>query len=313
MVAGLHEDELAIDEGLVRALVDRAAPELSVLPLRRLEASGSSNMLYRLGEELLVRLPRQPGGSESIDKEARWLPVIGPSLPVAVPEVVAVGEAGFGYPERWSLVRWIEGSVPSTPDPTGEPTSRRALALALAGVVKAFKEIDVPPDSHADDELHWYRGDALASRDAATLEAVEDCRRLDGLGLDLDEVLGVWNDAVRRPDAREVSSQHWYHGDLFAENLLVDGDRLAAILDFGGLGVGDPTIDLIVAWEVLGEADREVFFDATEVDDGSRLRARAWALSLAVVVLQYYWGTMPERCASKLAVASAVLADARAQ
>lgn len=86
--------------------------------------------------------------------------------------------------------------------------------------------------------------------------------------------------------------------------------RLGAILDFGGLGVGDPTIDLIVAWEVLDHAAREVFREAADVDESSWLRARAWALSIAMVALPYYWRTMPDRCASKLAVANAALADA---
>jgi aminoglycoside phosphotransferase (APT) family kinase protein len=106
----LHGDEIEIDLPLVRALVDRALPDLAGHPLRRLETSGSSNVLYRLGDDLLVRLPRQPGGSETITKEARWLPYVAPALPVAVPTIVAVGEPDLGYPERWSVVRWLDGS-----------------------------------------------------------------------------------------------------------------------------------------------------------------------------------------------------------
>ena len=108
-----HDDELRIDVRLVRALVDGAFPEFASLPLSPHGSSGSSNALFRLGEELLVRLPRQPGGSAAIEKEARWLPQVGPLLPVSVPEIVAVGERGLGYPERWSVVRWIDGDVPT--------------------------------------------------------------------------------------------------------------------------------------------------------------------------------------------------------
>ena len=100
------------------------------------------------------------------------------------------------------------------------------------------------------------------------------------------------------------------HGDLLAENLLVRDGRLAAVLDFGGLAVGDPTVDLIVAWEVLDPASREVFRRAVGVDETSWLRGRAWALSLALITFPYYWSTMPDRCASRLAVARSVLADA---
>jgi aminoglycoside phosphotransferase (APT) family kinase protein len=115
---------------------------------------------------------------------------------------------------------------------------------------------------------------------------------------------------MRLPDAGLAAGPHWYHGDLFAENLLVRDGRLTAVLDFGGLGIGDPTIDLIVAWEVLDGAARDVFRQELGVDEASWLRARAWALSLAMITLPYYWRTMPDRCAGKLAVAKAVLADA---
>ena len=117
----LHHDELPIGLGLVRQLVDRAFPAYRALELRALASSGSSNALFRLGNDLLVRLPRQPGGSASIDKEARWLPMIGPLLPVAVPEVVAVGSPDLGYSEHWSVVRWLSGQVAPAPSPGVAP------------------------------------------------------------------------------------------------------------------------------------------------------------------------------------------------
>jgi aminoglycoside phosphotransferase (APT) family kinase protein len=202
--------------------------------------------------------------------------------------------------------------VPSVPDP-GVPSepSRKELARDLAKVVTAMREIDVPTDGQTDPALRWYRGDPLATRDEPTRQAIAACRAIDGLTLDLDEAARVWGDAIRLPDAHRVSSPRWYHGDLFAENLLVRHGRLSAILDFGGLGIGDPTIDLIVAWEVLDEPARDVFRETAGVDESSWIRARAWALSLALVTFPYYWRTMPDRCAGKLAVANTVLADAR--
>ena len=136
----LHHDELDLDPGLVRALVDRTDPSWSWLPLTPFASTGSTNALFRLGEDLLVRLPRQPGGSATIAKEARWLPVIGPALPVRVPKVVAVGEPGFGYPEQWS-VRWIDGSPPGIVDP-GVPAGADLTGLAtdLADAVAALRE-----------------------------------------------------------------------------------------------------------------------------------------------------------------------------
>jgi aminoglycoside phosphotransferase (APT) family kinase protein len=307
----LHDDEISIATGLVRALVDSTFPDWAPLPLRRLDASGSSNAQFRLGDEYLVRLPRQPGGTATIDKEAHWLPRVGPSLPVAVPDVVAVGEPRLGYPERWSVVRWLDGHAPAVVDtPASADPARADLARNLAAVVRALRAIEVPPEALADPELRWYRGDPLATRDAATRRHLDECRDIDGLDLDLDAALGVWDAAMRLPGVRDAATPRWYHGDLAAENLLVRDGRLAAVLDFGALSVGDPTVDLVVAWEVLDPAARDVFRRAAGADEASWLRARAWALSLALGTFPYYWRTMPERCASRLAIARAVLADA---
>ena len=309
MSGSLHSDELPIDLPLVQALVARDHSEFASLPLRPLESSGSSNALFRLGSDLLVRLPRQPGGSAIIDKEATWLPVIASRLPVPVPEIVAVGEPGFGYPERWSLVRWIDGTVPTVPDAAAPEEPREELARDLASFVVALREIDVPHAALTDPALGGYRGEPLVNRDAPTREAIGACRLIEGMTLNLDQASLVWSDAMRLPVVDPVVRPSWYHGDLFAENLLVLDSRLAAVLDFGGMAIGDPTIDLIVAWEVLDDAARDVFREAVGVDELPWLRARAWAPSIAIVALPYYWRTMPLRSSSKLAVANAVLAD----
>lgn len=313
MTQVLHDDELPIDVPLVRSLLDRTLPGAASLRLVPLDRSGSSNALFRLGDDLLVRLPRQPGGSASIDKEARWLPHVGPRLPVSVPEVVAVGEPGPGYPERWMVVRWLEGAVPSADDPVPDGgTSRDRLAPDLAAVVTALRDLDVPHDASTDPGLQWYRGEPLAGQDGRTRRDIEACRAIPGPGLDLDAALQVWEEAMALPGVGEAATPQWYHGDLLGENLLVRNGRLVAVLDFGGLAVGDPTVDLMVAWDLLDGASRERFREAVAVDDAAWLRGRAWALSIALMTFPYYWGTMPDRCAGRLAMARAVLADAGA-
>lgn len=126
----------------MRALVDRYVPRFARSSLQRLRASGSSNALFRLGDDLLVRLPRQCGGSQTTAKETRWVPYIAPELPVPIPEIVGVGEPDFGYPESWAIVRWIDGEVPVAPCHTGGSTDR--LVRDLAGVVHALSEVTVP-------------------------------------------------------------------------------------------------------------------------------------------------------------------------
>src|SRR5215469_758616 len=144
MAMVLHDDEIPITTGLVRVLVDRAMPQCAGLPLRRLASSGSTNALFRLGEDFLVRLPRQPKGSAAIVKEARWLPALGPSLPVQVPEIAGVFGPDCDYPERWSVVGWIDGEHPAvvTPETAADPR-RLDLAADLAEVVLALNLAEV--------------------------------------------------------------------------------------------------------------------------------------------------------------------------
>jgi len=306
----LHDDEIPIDTDLVRALVDRVMPQYAALPVRRLDSSGSSNALFRVGEHLLVRLPRQPGGSAAILKEARWLPVIGPSLPVGVPEVVAVFEPGGDYPERWSVVRWIDGEHPEvvTPGTPADPR-REGLAAELAGVVNALRMAEIPSGAANDPDLRWYRGEPLATMDAMTRQNIDRCRALGDFGFDLDAAERLWDEAMRLPGASDRPPPRWYHGDLAAENLLMRDGSLAAVLDFGGLSIGDPAVDLAVAWEVLDPPAREIFRSELGVDDATWLRGRAWALSITLMIW-YYWTTMPQRRSSRIAVGRNVLADA---
>jgi aminoglycoside phosphotransferase (APT) family kinase protein len=303
----LHHDEIPIDDALVRSLLGTLSSSYGQLPLRRLDTSGSSNALFRLGDELLVRLPRQPGGTATIEKEQRWLPYVAGALPASVPEIVSVGAPGFGYPERWSVVRWLAGEVPAVPAAAEEP--RHHLAGDLARVVTGLRGLDVPDAATHDPHLRSYRGEPLVGMDGSTREALASCRQIDALDLDLDACTAVWDDAMSLPGAHEVAEPRWYHGDLVAENLLVRGGRLAAVLDFGGLSVGDPSVDLVVAWELLDPCARARFRAAVDVDDATWLRGRAWALALSVMTFPYYWATMPERCANRLALARAVLAE----
>lgn len=309
MAEALHEEEIAVDVGLVRGLVRRDLPERVDAPVRRLPVTGSSNWLFRLGEDLLVRLPRQPGGSAALLKESRWLPRLQPRLPVEVPSVVHVGAPSPEYPEHWSVARWVDGDTVSAGCPGDRETD---LAHDLAGVVGALRAAEPPPEALADPALRGYRGGPLADLDAGIHEDIVACRTLPGLELDLDLAARVWREAVALSRASGTLAPRWLHGDLLAENLLVREGRLVGVLDFGGLGVGDPTVDLVVAWEVLGRRGREEFRRLVGVEESAWLLGRGWALGIALMTFPYYWRTMPERCADRLVMARAVLADADA-
>jgi len=307
----LHENEIPIEVRLVRKLVDDQFPDYAGLPLHRLGASGSTNVLFRLGDELLVRLPRQPGGSVAIGKERRWSGEIGRQLPVAVPEIVAIGEPAFGFGERWSIVGWLDGDLPQACNPEDPPAPERsALAADLADVMLALRAIDVPEAAATDPDLRSYRGRSLVEFDKWTRRNIQQCQSLEGFNLDLAAALDVWTAALDLPGAAEIGADRWYHGDLVAENLLLTDGRLSGVLDFGGLSVGDPTIDLHGAWELFDAPAREVFRARLDVDDAQWLRGRAWALAIAFGTFSYYWTRMPGRMRDRLAMARSVLADA---
>jgi aminoglycoside phosphotransferase (APT) family kinase protein len=307
-VPALHDDELAVDVQLVRQLVEQSLPHYAGLRIQSLMSSGSSNALFHLGNALLVRMPRQPGGSTTIEKEARWLPVIAQELTTAVPEVVAVGQPAFGYPEKWAVTKWLDGQVPEVPWGVDSGSSHR-VAHGLAQLVAEFRQMEVPPSANDDPTLSSYRGGRLADMDREFRQSVDQCRPIADLGLDLDHALNVWDDALAAEQAT-APLRSWYHGDLLAENLLIRNGELAAVLDFGGLAVGDPSVDLIVAWEVLDPQGRQTFKDAISVDDAAWARGMGWALLIAMITFPYYWHTMPARCAARRSMAAAVLAEA---
>jgi aminoglycoside phosphotransferase (APT) family kinase protein len=301
----LHADELAVDGPLVRALVDAACPAWQGLELTTAASSGSSNALFRLGDDLVVRLPRQPGGGATIGKEAVWLPRVGRAVDVQVPEVVHVGEPALGYPERWSVTTWLPGRRATVP--TSAPTDH--LAEDLARFIHQLRAMPIPSGAAGDPELTWYRGRPLHELDADAREAAAACRDLD-VELDVDAALRVWDLAAEASRAVERATA-WYHGDLLAENLLLDdAGRLGAVLDFGGLAVGDPTVDLVVAWEVLDDAGRRVLRQALGVDDASWAVSRGWAVFIALMTFPYYGTSMPGRCADRLLLARAAISDA---
>lgn len=306
----MHKDEIPIDIKLVRQLVDNQFPQFANLPLQRLPASGSTNIQFRLGAELLVRLPRLAGGSQDIEKEAYWTPIIGKYLPVAVPEFVGVGQPAFGYSEQWLIARWLDGVHPKICHPTALPHVKRSqLANDLAEVILALRAVAVPQEAATVPYLQNYRGQVLEAYDESMRRNIEQCRSIAGLNLDLDAALALWENTLELTRDYVAGDVRWYHCDLVAENLLLTNDRLSGVLDFGGLAVGDPTIDLHGAWELLDAPAREVFRVKVGATDAEWLRGRAWALAVALMTFPYYWNTLPSRVNDRLAMARSVLAD----
>ncbi|MFJ9553486.1 aminoglycoside phosphotransferase family protein [Nocardiopsis sp. NPDC101807] len=257
-----------IDTALVRRLVDTQFPQWSALPLRPFGPAGSDHVIHRLGEELSVRLPRHAGARGQARKEFAWLPRLAPHLPLAVPAPVAVGEPDLGYPWPWAVSRWMDGEV-ATVEALGDS---RGAAIELAGFLTALQRF-APEGDPAGAADATAEDRSLAARDRQTRAAIAEV----GGVFDAAAMTGLWEAALGAPgwDRPPV----WFHGDFHTGNLLMDGGRLSAVIDFGELGVGDPACDLTIAFTLMSTGSRAAFRAALGVDEATWTRGRGWALA----------------------------------
>jgi aminoglycoside phosphotransferase (APT) family kinase protein len=280
MSAGkMHVDEVHTDESLVRRLLAAQFPQWAHLTIEPVRSAGTDNAIYRLGDDMVVRLPRVHWATNQVHKEQQWLPVLAPFLPLAIPGPLAKGTPGEGYPWHWSVCRWLEGEN-ATLERLADPCQ---AATDLAQFIAALRRIDPtggpPPGAH-----NSFRGAPLAVRDAPTRAAIA---RLDAMHytLDLDAATAAWEAALQAPAWR--GPLVWIHGDLQSGNLLAVQVRLSAVIDFDGLSVGDPACDLIVGRNRPSAGTQDLFCATLAVDDG------IWALSVGLIVLPYYQSTNP--------------------
>lgn len=278
----MHADEVETDADLVRRLLAAQFPQWADLPIEPVDSAGTDNALYRLGDELAVRMPRIHSAVGQVQKEQRWLPRLAPHLPLDIPTPLAVGAPGESYPWRWSVYRWLDGEN-ATIERIAAP---RQLATQLAHFIAALQQIDSaggpPPGQH-----NSYRGAPLARRNAAVREALV---ALHGT-IDTELVTAAWEEALESPAWSGLPV--WIHGDLQSGNLLLLDGQLSAVIDFGCLGVGDPACDVMAAWTLFSAGVRDVFRAALPVDDATWARGRGWALSFGLIALPYYQETNP--------------------
>jgi aminoglycoside phosphotransferase (APT) family kinase protein len=273
----MHADELDVDVQLVRRLLAEQFPEWGGLPLEPVLPLGTDNANFRLGDELLVRLPRRPRTSVTLEKERRWLPRLAPHLPFVVPSPLADGAPTAGYPFAWAVYNWLPGENATV----GDVADRARLARDLAELIGALWEID-PSDGPAPGEHNFFRGEPLARRDETTRAGLA---ALAGK-LDTEAAATLWDDALAAEEWQHAPV--WIHGDLDARNLLVADGRLSAVIDWGSAGVGDPACDVMAAWKLLPPNARSAFRAELGVDDATWRRGRGWAVSQAVGALSYY-------------------------
>jgi len=265
---GAPPAEVEIGAELVRSLLDEQHPDLAGLALRPL-ASGWDNVLYRLGDELVVRLPRRAMGAVLMEHELAWLPGLADGLPLPISVPVRSGKPSGEYPWTWAVVPWFPGATAeATP-----PADFDETAAALARFLVAFHR-----PAPADAPTSALRGIPLAER-APFLR-----HDLDELGGAVDQraILRRWAGLLDAP--AWPGPPLWLHGDVHPLNLIVHAGVLSAVVDFGDLCQGDPASDLAVAWMLFPPGPRAQFRSDLGADDGTWARARGWALALGVAL-----------------------------
>ncbi|MFD3332754.1 aminoglycoside phosphotransferase family protein [Streptomyces sp. NPDC058700] len=276
----MRSGALDIDTVFVERLVAGRFPQWAGLPVRAVDSAGTDNAMFRLGDDLVVRLPRVPDAVGQVEKEQRWLPRLAPHLPLDVP--VPVGRAGAGpdFPMPWSVYRWLDGD--DTYDVPLTDLAHAAVELGRFGA--ALRTVDAsggPPSFRGGPVTDWEDGDLP--------RAVRD---LGAAGLvDAELATASWESVLRLPqwDGAPV----WVHGDLLPGNLLGRDGRLSAVIDFGGLGTGDPACDMMPAWTLLTADTRPLFREAARADDATWARGRGWALAWGLVTEHDYRDTNP--------------------
>ena len=274
MPPGKPPAEVIVEASLVRALLQEQHPDLASLRLD-LADEGWDNTLFRVGDDLVIRLPRRAIAASLVEREQQWLPHLAARLPLPIPTPVRIGRPGCGFPWPWSIARWFHGrSALTTP-----PLDLQATAVLLGEFLRALHHA-APSDAPSNP----WRGVPLMAR---TESFVGNLDQLESV-VDAQRVRTAWKDTLAAPPWS--GPPLWIHGDLHPGNLVVSDGRVIAVVDFGDLTAGDPATDLALMWMLLPSTLHPVFTAAASggaymVDDDMVVRARGWAMSLAVAVM----------------------------
>ncbi|MGV9677097.1 aminoglycoside phosphotransferase family protein [Nocardia sp. NPDC003482] len=266
----MEHNGIEVTAELVRDLLRDQHPDLAGLPIR-LGARGWDNQLWRLGDDLAVRLPWATESADALlRKEYRWVPALAPHLPLPVPVPQRYGHPSQRFPRPWIVTTW----VPGTPADRSPITRGREAAATLAAFLTALHR-PAPEDAPTGRD----RGGPLADYTDTFLQSLTRAEQL-GLIPDPDAVRAVWHDAITAPAWQ--GPPLWLHGDLHPANILTTDGTLSGIIDFGDLCAGDPAYDLTAPWLLLPDDTIPHFHAIHPRDPATLRRARGCAAMRAL-------------------------------
>jgi aminoglycoside phosphotransferase (APT) family kinase protein len=278
----MHADQLAVPAETVRVLVSEQFPEWARLPITPVDSEGTVNAIFRIGDRFTARFPLRPGDvDETLRRlvgEADAARELARHTRFPVPDPVALGRPGHGYPLPWSVQTWLSGTTATTED----ACASAGFAHDLAELIADVRGIDTRGRTFPG----YGRGGDLRSQDAW----METCFRHSEHLLDVPRLRRLWGRLRALPrTAPDVMN----HGDLIPGNVLVSGGRLAGVLDVVDLVAADPALDLVGAWHLLGASTRPLLRAALGCDDLEWERGKAWAFAQAMGLVWYYVDSNP--------------------
>lgn len=268
--------QLEVPVEIVTGLISTQFPEYAHLPVKAVEPNGWDNRTFHLGNQMSIRLPSAERYAAKVPIEHIWLPKLASKLSIPIPTPIAIGKPTNNYPWNWSIYGWIEGqsaNVLSLDD-----KSLEELAVQLADFLNELQAID-SSNGPSPGEHNFFRGASPIVYDAETRCAIDTLEDY----IDAAEATSVWKLAI---SSKWNSKPVWIHGDFSAGNILVKDNQLAGVIDFGGLAVGDPSCDLVIAWTLLKGLSRNKFKSTVQLDEDTWNRARGWVLWKALITLE---------------------------
>ncbi len=290
-------NQTIIDEALAQRLVASQFPQWKSLSIQAVIPGGWDNRTFRLGNDMLIRMPSSANYEAQVEKEQRWLPKLAPTLSVPIPIPLKMGQPTQDYPWKWSIYRWLEGETVAT----ANITDLNSLASDLALFLLTLHQIDSTDGPLAG--LHsFYRGASLTAYDDEVRRAITILRNK----IDIDTAIAIWEAALATTWNKLPV---WIHGDISAGNLLTHKGRLNAVIDFGQMAVGDPACDLAIAWTLFNDQSRKIFQATLDLDLDTWTRGRAWTLWKSLSVAAGFTNPNNTESAQSWRIINEVIAD----
>lgn len=257
-----------ININLARTIITEQFPQFSNLQITDVAKQGHDNRTYRLGPDMLIRIPTAQSYALKVPKEHELLPQLAKHLSISIPTPIAMGKPSTYYPYPFSIYKWLPGK--SINLLTLNEQEKEFLALDLAKFLKELQAIsDIlgpKPGQH-----NWWRGDHISVYDQGAREQIAQLANIINSAAAID----LWDQALC---TKWSNTPVWIHGDFAIGNILMLNGKLSSIIDFGGCAIGDPACDIVIAWTYLSGKARDIFLQEMALDADTLLRARAWAL-----------------------------------